>query len=177
MSRGPATILGITLLLMLGIVCGLHSALPMAALSNACHTLQPRHLTAASYQRHASSCIRQPPLYPQRQTTTRKQPQLNSPCCCALTRVVACTVCPLQLAASDAAVHGWPLTTLLPLLDTLASRYSQELVPLLCRPLVQALQHQQQAVAGAMLRVLREDAELDKADQLWEALLLLAYQV
>lgn len=74
-------------------------------------------------------------------------------------------------------MHGWPHSTLLPLLDTLASQYHQELVQLLAKPLIQALQHQQQAVASAMLTVLAEDAALDQADLLSEALLLLAYQV
>lgn len=82
-----------------------------------------------------------------------------------------------QLAAADAAVHGWPLTTLQPLLHSLASSYSQQLMSLLSRPLVVALQQQRQQVASAMLDVLAEEAEWEQADLLADALLLLAYQV
>lgn len=173
MSRGPAQSLGITLLLMHGIVHGLHSALLITSLSSI--VTCSRHLTPNISGMHPAASTTHP-------YTLNAKPQHALRPSLAHIDVHSAVLfsdvsCPLQLAASDAAVHGWPLTTLLPLLDTLASGHSQELVPLLCRPLVQALQHQQQGVVGAMLRVLREDAELDKADQLWEALLLLAYQV
>jgi hypothetical protein len=59
----------------------------------------------------------------------------------------------------------------------MASAYDQELVPLLAKPLVVALQHTQQAVADAVMDVLEEHAALDQADLLADALLLLAYQV
>jgi hypothetical protein len=83
----------------------------------------------------------------------------------------------MQLAVCDAAMHGWPPATLLPLLHRIASAYDQELIPLLAKPLVVALQHTQQAVADAVMDVLAEHAALDQADLLADALLLLAYQV
>lgn len=83
----------------------------------------------------------------------------------------------VQLAASDAAVHGWPPSTLVPLLQHMAAAYNQELIPLLAKPLVLALQQQRQEVVGAVMDVLEEEAALDQGDLLADALLLLAYQV
>jgi hypothetical protein len=74
-------------------------------------------------------------------------------------------------------VHGWPSSTLLPLLDRIAATYHQELIQLLAKPLVQALQQQRQQVVDAVMVVLVRDAALDQGDFLADALLLLAYQV
>jgi hypothetical protein len=83
----------------------------------------------------------------------------------------------MQLAACDAASNGWPPSTLQPLLHHTAVTYNQELIPLLAKPLVLALQHQRQDVADAVMDVLMREAALDTGDLLAEALLLLAYQV
>lgn len=83
----------------------------------------------------------------------------------------------LQLAASDAAIHGWPPSTLAPLLQCMAGRYHQELISLLAKPLVLALQQRRQEVVEALLDVLVREAALDQGDLLADALLLLAYQV
>lgn len=83
----------------------------------------------------------------------------------------------LQLAASDAALYGWPSSTLLPLLDRMAALYNQELISLLAKPVVLALQQRRQDVVHAMFDVLVKEAALDQGDMLADALLLLAYQV
>lgn len=88
-----------------------------------------------------------------------------------------CSLLLLQLAASDAAIHGWPPSTLTPLLQCMAGSYHQELISLLAKPLVLALQQRRQEVVESLLDVLVREAALDQGDMLADALLLLAYQV
>lgn len=59
----------------------------------------------------------------------------------------------------------------------MAVLYNQELISLLAKPLVLALQQRRQEVVRAIMDVLVKEAALDQGDMLADALLLLAYQV
>jgi hypothetical protein len=59
----------------------------------------------------------------------------------------------------------------------MAGSYHQELISLLAKPLVLALQQRRQQAVDSLLDVLVKEAALDQGDMLADSLLLLAYQV
>lgn len=88
------------------------------------------------------------------------------------------------MAATDAAVHPWPLITLDHLLKYMAEHYRIELLQLLHKPLLKALQsssvlqqQQQTAATVAILECIKSEAVTDAPELLGDVLLLLAQQV
>jgi hypothetical protein len=76
-----------------------------------------------------------------------------------------------------AATHGWPAEALALLLQHIAARYRLELLLLLARPLLLALQAGNATAAEAMLLVLQQEACTEQPEVLRDVLLLLANQV
>ncbi|WIA42358.1 hypothetical protein OEZ86_008367 [Tetradesmus obliquus] len=83
---------------------------------------------------------------------------------------------PLQLAAMHAAMHGWPPQALAALLQHMAAHFRLELLLLLAKPLLLALQAGHAAAAEAMLLVLQQEACTEQPEVLRDVLLLLANQ-
>jgi hypothetical protein len=89
------------------------------------------------------------------------------------------------MAASSAAVHGWPSATLSLLLSTIercAKRVDvrgngSELLSLLAKPLRLALQQHRQEMADIIMDMLARHVVADRWGALTDSLLLLAYQV
>jgi hypothetical protein len=100
---------------------------------------------------------------------------------------LTCTcVLSMQMAASSAAVHGWPSATLSLLLSAIersamrveSTRYRSQLtLSLLAKPLRLALQQHRQELADMTMAMLARHVVADRCGALADSLLLLAYQV
>jgi hypothetical protein len=74
-------------------------------------------------------------------------------------------------------MHSWPSAALAALLQQMAARFRLELLLLLAKPLLLALQAGNAAAAEAMLLVLQQEACTEQPEVLRDVLLLLANQV